>query len=424
MSGNKAEKLAALTENQSNILQRFYEHWKNSNVYWKVGSALLGSILFFGASYGIYFRRNYKALHALPGYSHSELDVKKVIELTDEKIRDSDGKVSKSEEGHHWRELQVRVINLDNALLEQTELLEEYKPHIVDVTKWGPPLRMDCNFRQYWRFEQELAQAIGADVDTVDLENKGPLISFYGSNDFHHLTLALFRRIRQPCNFVIFDNHPDYVEFYPGLHCGCWLNHVIQLPTVQQAFHFGGYSGEFEDPWLRWETPWKHMKEGKLAVFPAYEKFEGMKWNEVPQIPLRPNWHRALSKDRVKKLLAPYAEVLAKYPLYITLDKDVMTRDYCLQNWNSGVLIRTEVFTVIEVLIEMSGGRLLAMDITGDFSKVKTQGVYRSYLHSHQHSDTENDIDPETASRLNQETNKLLLKHLHSVINNVATTSN
>lgn len=61
---------------------------------------------------------------------------------------------------------------------------------------------MDCNFRQYWRFEQELAQAIGADVDTVDLENKGPLISFYGSNDFHHLTLALFRRIRQPCNFV------------------------------------------------------------------------------------------------------------------------------------------------------------------------------------------------------------------------------
>jgi hypothetical protein len=160
------------------------------------------------------------------------------------------------------------------------------------------------------------------------------------------------------------------------------------------------------------------------SVFPAYEKFEGMKWNEVPQIPLRPNWHRALSKDRVKKLLSPYAEVLAKYPLYITLDKDVMTRDYCLQNWNSGVLIRTEVFTVIEVLIEMSGGRLLAMDITGDFSKVKTQGVYRSYLHSHQHSDTENDIDPETASRLNQETNKLLLKHLHSVINNVATTSN
>jgi hypothetical protein len=40
---------------------------------------------------------------------------------------------------------------------------------------------------------------------------------------------------------------------------------VIQLPTVQQAFHFGGYSGEFEDPWLQWETPWKHMKSGKLA---------------------------------------------------------------------------------------------------------------------------------------------------------------
>ncbi len=80
---------------------------------------------------------------------------------------------------------------------------EEYKPQIIDVTKWGPPLRMDCNFRQYWRFEQELAQAIGSDVDALDPNSdKGPLISFYGSNDFHHLTLALFRRIRQPCNFV------------------------------------------------------------------------------------------------------------------------------------------------------------------------------------------------------------------------------
>jgi hypothetical protein len=148
-----------------------------------------------------------------------------------------------------------------------------------------------------------------------------------------------------------------------------------------------------------------------------------MKWNEVPQIPLRPNWHRAVSKERVKKLLAPYAEVLAKYPLYITLDKDVMTRDYCLQNWNSGVLLRDEVFTVIEVLIEMSGGRLLAVDITGDFSKVKTHGVYRSYLHSHQHSDSENNIDQDKASQLNQETNKRLLKHLHSIINSVSSQS-
>jgi len=84
---------------------------------------ILTVALVLGASYGIYFRRNYKALHALPGYSYVENDTNAAVSTDDEKIRDSDGHVVQDEEGHHWRELQVRIINLDNALLEQTELL-------------------------------------------------------------------------------------------------------------------------------------------------------------------------------------------------------------------------------------------------------------------------------------------------------------
>lgn len=99
-----------------------------------------------------------------------------------------------------------------------------------------------------------------------------------------------------------------------------------------------------------------------------------------------------------------------KYPLYITLDKDVMRREFTLQNWNSGELSLDETLLIIETLIELSGGRLMAMDITGDFTPVKTHGMYRAFLHWQQHEDSENNIPQEQATALNQRTNLKILR--------------
>jgi hypothetical protein len=144
-----------------------------------------------------------------------------------------------------------------------------------------------------------------------------------------------------------------------------------------------------------------------------------MKWQKVPQKEMRYKWYLPINKDRVRRLLEPYAETLAQYPLYITLDKDVMTRKYSLQNWNSGILFREEILVAIEVLVEMAKGRLLAIDITGDFTSVVTQGWYRGYLHRTQHSDEENNIKQEEANVVNQETNKCILKALYNIVNGI-----
>lgn len=127
---------------------------------------------------------------------------------------------------------------------------------VLQLTELGPPLRMECSFRDWNRLEEGLTRTIGEETDDR-IASTGPIVTFYGSNDFHHVTLALAKRFRQPFNLLMFDNHPDWVEWYPGLHCGSWLNHAANLPTLMQAFHCGGYSGEFEDPSLRYFTPWK-----------------------------------------------------------------------------------------------------------------------------------------------------------------------
>lgn len=83
-------------------------------------------------------------------------------------------------------------------------MITQYAPEMVDLATFGPPLRIDCSFAQFWAFENEFARKTGKKSDDV-IENE-PLVTFYGSNDFHHLTLALVRRFRQPFNIV--QRHP------------------------------------------------------------------------------------------------------------------------------------------------------------------------------------------------------------------------
>lgn len=83
----------------------------------------------------------------------------------------------------------------------QADLMAQLNPKIVDLREMGPPLRMECSFKLFNEFEKGLTAGFGSETDD-DAATHGPLVTFYGSNDFHHLTLALVRRFRQPFNFV------------------------------------------------------------------------------------------------------------------------------------------------------------------------------------------------------------------------------
>jgi len=71
---------------------------------------------------------------------------------------------------------------------------------------------------------------------------------------------------------------------------------------------------------------------------------------------------------------------------------------------------------IIKVLIDLSGGRLLGMDVTGEFTKVKVSGLYRGYLHSSQHDDAQNNQDQAKATYTNQATNLALMKTLYNAL--------
>src|SRR5262249_5660636 len=146
-----------------------------------------------------------------------------------------------------------------------------------------------------------------------------PWLTLCGSGDFHHVSLALLRRIQQPFNLLVVDNHPDWMRGLPFMHCGTLLYHAARLPQAQHVFHAGG-DVDF-DNYFRWLAPWPMLQSGKITVFPAVRRYRAGGWQRTSNQPLRTDPNKPVTAERLDQLLWPYRSEVERYPLYISLDK-------------------------------------------------------------------------------------------------------
>src|SRR5438874_9136668 len=109
--------------------------------------------------------------------------------------------------------MEIRVLDLDGAVASQTEFVE-CASSLITACKWGPRIRIACSFDSFRRFENALSEKLAYE------RNHDPALTFFGSGDFHHISLALLRRQAAPFNLVVIDNHPDWMRAVPFLHCG------------------------------------------------------------------------------------------------------------------------------------------------------------------------------------------------------------
>jgi hypothetical protein len=236
----------------------------------------------------------------------------------------------------------------------------------------------------------------------------GPALTFFGSGDFHHVSLALLRRLPGPFNLLVLDNHPDWMRAVPVMHCGTWLYHAARLPQVRRVFHLGG-NVDFDNAY-RWLAPWPLLRSGKITVLPGVQPFRRGRWARLPNESLRPGPFTPLSAVRLAWLLRPYRAELGKIPLYISLDKDVLLEQDAAVNWDSGKLTLAEVGQILSAFLDAADGDLAGMDIVGDWSPVRTRGLLRWGLHVTEHPSIR--FTPDEAARLNERTNLSLLRCL------------
>jgi hypothetical protein len=297
--------------------------------------------------------------------------------------------------------MRVQVLDLDGSILAQDALMQRLQPTVLRAESWGPRLRMACSFRRFRQFERFLAARLGG-------ERTEPTVTLHGSGDFHHVSLAMVRRLRGPVNLLVVDKHPDWMRAIPFLHCGTWLYHATQLPQVGRVFHVGG-DLDFDNHY-RWLAPWPELRWGQIAVFPAVRCFRRGNWTGVANEPVRPHPETPVTRERLDALLEPFCTELKRRPLYISVDKDVLVEREAAVNWDSGHLHLAEVQCILSGFLRAAGGKLAGMDLVGDWSPVGVQGLLRRLLHHTEHPTL--CIDPAEAARRNERANLALIDAL------------
>src|SRR5262245_48684299 len=106
--------------------------------------------------------------------------------------------------------MELRILDLDGSVTAQPRLLS-MSPQVFPAQEWGTSIRLACTFARFWAFQRRLETLFGVPVD------EAPALTLYGSGDFHHVTLALLRRLTRPFNLLVLDKHPDWVRGVPLL---------------------------------------------------------------------------------------------------------------------------------------------------------------------------------------------------------------
>jgi hypothetical protein len=293
----------------------------------------------------------------------------------------------------------VRILDLDGSLAPQLDVFPSGDLDWLTARDWGPRVRLVCTFRTFHRFREWLEDSLAFD---------GPAITFYGSGDFHHVTLALLERVPGPFNLLVLDKHPDWMSGIPFLHCGTWLRHALRLPGLNRVFHCGGET-DFDNAY-RSLAPWPELLSGRVVVFPARRRFRRGRWRLLPVHPLITG-SRPLD-DALGEALDPFLEELGRHPLYVSIDKDVLTESEAAVNWDSGLLTLPDALAVLETFLAAARGNLAGADILGDWSPILLGHWLNRLCDRLDHPSPAH--DPGEAAERNRRANAAFLKILRS----------
>ena len=202
-----------------------------------------------------------------------------------------------------------------------------------------------------------------------------PLVTFYGSGDYHHIATPLIASVEEPVTVIHFDNHPDWVRIPATHNCGGWVNRTLALPQVQRVVTLGVCSDDLVDP---------QLKGGNLAAL-ASGRLEIHPWRAAPSrvwgSPGDGAGHRRVGRHLVWDCLAekdwlPFLDMLvARVPteaVWVTIDKDVLRPADAATNWDQGEMPLHALLDALAALAK--GRRIVGVDVCGEFSPPRFDG--------------------------------------------------
>ncbi|KJM64856.1 hypothetical protein B5M10_14330 [Pluralibacter gergoviae] len=229
----------------------------------------------------------------------------------------------------------------------------------VDLRRFQEAIRFGCGWRQFRDFARWLSPQLPAQTGAV----------FTGSGDYHHLSWLLLSRLpaNRPVQLIVCDNHPDNMRYPFGIHCGSWVYWASRLPQVA-AVHVIGISSADIGAGHAWENHWRPLMSGKLTYWSVGRP---ARWTRLTGRP-----DAARNFDHADALLDAFLPQVGALPVYLSVDKDVLSPAVVSTNWDQGTFREQDLLR----LIARCRGRLAGADITGDVSQWRYRSRFKRLL--------------------------------------------
>ncbi len=268
-------------------------------------------------------------------------------------------------------EKKIRILDFDNSVKAQKALLSGYEAEVIDLTDLGPKVR-------FWMSRDargELSRRI---------PNGGEgRVTFLGSGDFHHVTELLLSRFDEPVSLIDFDFHQDWDATSSLLHCGSWVSKAMERQNIRKCLMLGPSSKDFSFFSLQ-AGDLRLLKDDRLEIYPYSSRAGAVFFRAVPaNISIRKKegvfltriyWNELKSKN-IKEFFIHLISRLPTAKVYITIDKDCLEAETSLTNWDQGDM---PLGCLLEILKVIKDNReIVGMDITGDYSPVRTDGALK-----------------------------------------------
>ena len=197
------------------------------------------------------------------------------------------------------------------------------------------------------------------------VKNNNSSLAFLGNGNFHYMSYLLLHKVNQDFSLLVLDHHPDMQPsfFEELLSCGCWIKHALDnLSYLKEAMVLGVKQQLLEEliqtegfEFLgRQQGIYRYQKNGKSVICVEEQFFverskENIKWC-----------------GQLQKLLK---EGLS-YPVYVSVDKDVLAESDCVTNWDAGSMTLDTMMKVLHLTTQEH--KIFAMDVCGEWDGLES----------------------------------------------------
>ncbi len=259
------------------------------------------------------------------------------------------------------RTLQNKTMSFDVAILNFSKIYDQesvYRAdkssHFVDLSDISGTNCM-CDDEAKGKIQKAISECVRAPQESTASSFLPYGLHYIDNGNYHYVSSIFLDRIKEPFSLMVLDHHPDMQRpMFDILSCGGWIVDVLDNNEFVRDVHVIGADKKLIDE------------------LPDADK-EKVRFYDIEDVFRKEN-------DGSIKVSLPDSS----FPIYLSIDKDVVKKDELTTNWDQGEAKAEQVLELVRILKARSAGtdgslnegklRLLGVDICGECA-IDQEGV-------------------------------------------------